>query len=47
MKAIQDLFSTDYGIASFAVIAVSIVGLAWAYVVLRSKMDESERNARK
>ena len=45
MKAIQDLFSTDYGIMSFIVIAVTIIGLGGAYVVLRSKMAESAKNA--
>jgi len=47
MKAMQDLFSTDDGMASFLVIAVSIVGLGVAYGVLKSKMAESERTARK
>jgi len=47
MKAIQDLFSTDYGMASFAVIAVTIIGFCVAYVVLKQKMAESEKNARK
>lgn len=47
MKALQDLFSTDYGIMSIVVIAVMIVGLAAAYGVLRSKMAESAKNAGK
>ncbi len=47
MKAIQDLFSTDYGVMSFVVIAAMIVVSIGAYVVLRKKMDESETNARK
>jgi hypothetical protein len=47
MKALQDLFSTDYGIMSVVVIAVIIVGLAVAYGVLKSKMAESAKNAGK
>ncbi|MBV5345295.1 MAG: DUF3149 domain-containing protein [Rhodoferax sp.] len=47
MKAMQDLFTTDYGIMSFAVIAVVIVGLGIAYGVLKAKMAEGEKNARK
>jgi hypothetical protein len=47
MKALQDLFSTDYGLMSFVVIAAVVVGLGAAYVVLRSKMDESAAKAGK
>lgn len=47
MKAMQDLFSTDYGIMSLGVIAVIVVGLGYAYVVLKNKMAESERQSRK
>jgi hypothetical protein len=47
MKALQDLFSTDYGLMSIVVIAVIVVGLAAAYVVLKSKMAESGAAARK
>ena len=47
MKALQDLFSTDYGIMSIAVIAVIIVGLGVAYGVLKTKMAESARSAGK
>ena len=47
MKALQDLFSTDYGIMSIVVIAVIIVGLGAAYGVLKSKMAESARSAGK
>ena len=45
MKALQDLFSTDYGLMSIVVIAVIIVGLGVAYGVLKSKMAESAKNA--
>jgi len=47
MKAIHDLFSTDYGIMSVVVIAAMIVGLGYAYTVLRKKMAESERQSGK
>jgi hypothetical protein len=47
MKALQDLFSTDYGIMSVVVIAAMLVGLGVAYGVLKSKMAESARNAGK
>lgn len=47
MKALQDLFSTDYGIMSVVVIAAMIVGLAVAYGVLKSKMADSAKNAGK
>jgi hypothetical protein len=45
MKALQDLFSTDYGIMSIVVSGVIIVGLGAAYGVLKSKMAESARDA--
>jgi hypothetical protein len=45
MKALQDLFSTDYGVMSVVVIAAMIVGLGVAYGVLMSKMAESDKNA--
>jgi hypothetical protein len=47
MKALQDLFSTDYGLMSIVVIAVIVVGLGAAYVVLKSKMAENGAAARK
>ncbi len=47
MKALQDLFSTDYGLFSIVGIIMMIVGMAWAYGALKSKMAESEKNARK
>jgi hypothetical protein len=47
MKAMQDLFSTDYGIMSVVVIAAMIIGLGIAYGVLKAKMAEGEKNARK
>lgn len=47
MKALQDLFSTDYGVMSVVVIAAMIIGLGVAYGVLKSKMAESAKNAGK
>ncbi len=47
MKALQDLFSTDYGIMSIVVIAVIIVDLGAAYGVLKSKIAESAKSAGK
>jgi len=47
MKAIQDLFSTDYGLMSFVVIAAMVVVSIGAYLVLCKKMDESANNADK
>jgi hypothetical protein len=47
MKAIQDLFSTDYGLMSIVGIAMMVVGMAWGYVALKHKMADSERSAGK
>jgi len=47
MKALQDLFSTDYGVMSVVVIAAMIVGLGVAYGVLKAKMAESEKSSRR
>ncbi len=47
MKALQDLFSTDYGLMSIVGIAIIIVGMGCAYVVLQSKMAESAKKAGK
>jgi Protein of unknown function (DUF3149) len=47
MKALQDLFSTDYGLMSLVVIAAIVVGLGAAYVVLKAKMAESGPGAGK
>jgi hypothetical protein len=47
MKALQDLFSTDYGIMSVVVIVAMLVGLGAAYVVLKAKMAESAASAGK
>ena len=47
MKAIVDLFSTDYGLMSIIGIIMMIVGMGWAYGALKSKMAESEKAARR
>ena len=47
MKALQDLFSTDYGMMSIAVIVTIVIGMGWAYGVLKSKMAESAKSAGK
>ena len=44
MKALQDLFSTDYGLMSVVVIGAIVVGLAAAYVILKAKMAETSGN---
>jgi len=47
MKAIVDLFSTDYGLLSLAVIIFTIFMSFWFYRFFARKMDESEREAKK
>jgi len=47
MKALSDLFSTDYGMMSFIVIAAIVVVSVGAYVVLMKKMDESAPSSKK
>ncbi len=47
MKALSDLFSTDYGMMSFIVIAAIVVVSVGAYVVLQKKMDESASSSKK
>ncbi len=47
MKAIVDLFSTDYGLMSAGVIAFVIVMGVWFYRFFSRKMAESERAAGK
>ena len=47
MKAIVDLFSTDYGLFSIGVIAFTI-GMGWWFSrFFKRKMAESERNAQR
>ena len=44
MKALTDLFSTDYGLMSIVGIAVMLVGIIAFGVVLRKKMNEEPRD---
>lgn len=46
MKAIADLFSTDYGLFSIAGIAFMIGMAIWFYRFFNRKMAESERSER-
>jgi hypothetical protein len=44
MKAMVDLFSTDYGLFSIGVIAFMLGMAVWFYRFFMRKMDESQRN---
>jgi hypothetical protein len=46
MKAIADLFSTDYGLFSIAGITFMIGMAIWFYRFFNRKMEESERAQR-
>lgn len=46
MKAMADLFSTDYGLFSVAGIAFMIGMAIWFYRFFNRKMEESERAQR-
>ncbi|WP_374410247.1 DUF3149 domain-containing protein [Hydrogenophaga sp.] len=46
MKAIVDLFSTDYGLLSLAVIVFILVMAVWFYRFFTRKMVESEKAVR-
>lgn len=45
MKAIVDLFSTDYGLFSIAVILIVIAMGVWFYRFFARKIEESAREA--
>jgi uncharacterized membrane-anchored protein len=48
MKALTDFFTTDYGLLSFAVIAI-VLGMAWFYVryfLQHMHQDEAAERAR-
>jgi heme/copper-type cytochrome/quinol oxidase subunit 2 len=45
MKLLTDLFSTDYGLMSIAVIALVLVMAVWFGVFFRRKMNEDARKA--
>lgn len=47
MKAIVDLFSTDYGLFSIAVITIVIGMAVWFYRFFAKKIEESERQAKR
>lgn len=46
MKALVDLFSTDYGLFSIGVIAFTIGMAIWFSRFFKRKMAESERTSR-
>jgi len=41
MKALMDLFSTDYGLMSITGIAMMLIGILSFAVVVRRKMNEA------
>ncbi len=43
MKAMMDLFSTDYGLFSLGVIVFMLGMAVWFYRFFARKMDESQR----
>lgn len=45
MKLLTDLFSTDYGLMSIAVIAIMLGMAVWFGAFFKRKMNEDERNA--
>jgi len=45
MKAMVDLFSTDYGLLSVAVLAFILVMAVWFYRFFTRKMNESADQA--
>lgn len=46
MKALVDLFSTDYGLLSIGVIAFMLCMAVWFYRFFMRKIDESQRAQR-
>ena len=47
MKMLTDLFSTDYGLMSIAVIAFMLGMAVWFGAFFKRKMAEDARNARR
>jgi len=45
MKALQDLFSTDYGLMSIGGIVFITIGMFVAYGAAKKKMAEDAKNA--
>lgn len=46
MKALSDLFSTDYGLMSVVGIAMMLIGITAFAVIVRRKMNEPPRDSR-
>lgn len=46
MKALTDLFSTDYGLMSIIGIAMMLIGIIAFAVIVRRKMNEPPRDPR-
>lgn len=44
MKALTDLFSTDYGLMSIAGIAMMLIGIVTFALVIRRKMNQEPAN---
>jgi Protein of unknown function (DUF3149) len=47
MKLMTDLFSTDYGLMSLAVIAITIGMAVWFRLFFVRKMNEDEQRAKR
>jgi hypothetical protein len=45
MKLMKDLFSTDYGLMSVAVIVITLGMAAWFRAFFKRKMNESAKDA--
>ncbi|MFZ4482273.1 MAG: DUF3149 domain-containing protein [Rhodoferax sp.] len=45
MKMLADLFTTDYGLMSLAVIAFTLGMAVWFGAFFKRKMDEDAKNA--
>jgi hypothetical protein len=45
MKLFHDLFTTDYGLMSAAVIALTLGMAVWFRLFFKKKMDEDAKNA--
>jgi Protein of unknown function (DUF3149) len=45
MKLLKDLFSTDYGLMSAAVIVITLGMAVWFRMFFKRKMDESAKDA--
>jgi hypothetical protein len=45
MKLLKDLFSTDYGLMSVAVIVITLGMAVWFGMFFKRKIDESAKDA--